>query len=177
MKKKFENILWIVVAIVVVGFGGFSILTNNFEHIEDINGPTNYSLNTITRNEVIKHDMGYKGLAFKTTDFRVSGVQFGGIEFSSKKYSGTEELFYADYFLPSDFTLQVYNFEIKEGNLELVVVNNGEIIAKVEPGMDGYVHVPNVKGYTSVVLAGESANFKFEMTHTDFNMFDHPKYE
>ena len=177
MKKKLENLFWIAIVVVVVGFGGFFILTNDFEHIEDINGANNYALNTITRHDIIKHNMGSKGLAYKTSDFKVAGIQFGGVEFSSKKYSGTEELFSIDFFLPSDFTLQVYNFEAKEGNCQLAVVNNGEIIATVEPGMDGYVHVPNVKGYTSIVLAGESANFSFEMTHTDFNMFNHPQYD
>lgn len=177
MKKKLENIFWIAIVVIVVGFGGFSILTNDFEHIEDINGPNNYSLNTITRNEIIKHDIGSKGLGYKTTNFKVAGIQFGGVEFSSKQYSGTEEIFYIDFILPSDFTLQIYNFEVTKGNFELCVVNDGEIIATLLPGIDSYVHVPNVTGYTSIVIAGESANFSFEMTHSEFDLFTHPLYD
>ncbi len=176
-KKKLENIFWTILVVVVVGFSAFTFLTDDFEHIQDINGPTNYSLNTINRSQIIKGDMGSKGMGYKTTDLRVGGIQMGGVSFYSKQYSGVEELFYNDYILPSDFTIQLYNFEVTEGNFELVVINNGEIIKTIEPGFDVYVHIPKVKGYTSIVAVGESANFKFEMTHSEFDMFSHPLYD
>ena len=55
---KQNNILWIIVAVVVIAFCAYSFLTSDLEHIEDTNGPDNYALAVITDEDIVKQEMG-----------------------------------------------------------------------------------------------------------------------
>lgn len=51
---KQSKLLAIIIAVVVIGFCGYSFLTDGVKHIEDTNGPDNYALATITDENIIK---------------------------------------------------------------------------------------------------------------------------
>ena len=55
---KQNNLLYILIAVAVVVICGYSFLTSDLNHIEDINGPDDYTLTTITDENIIKQDMG-----------------------------------------------------------------------------------------------------------------------
>ena len=53
-----SNLLYILIAVAVVVICGYSFLTSELKHIEDTNGPDDYTLTTITDENIIKQDMG-----------------------------------------------------------------------------------------------------------------------
>ena len=56
--QKQNNILWIIMAVAIVAYFAYALLTDDLEHIEGTNGPENYALATITDENIIKQDMG-----------------------------------------------------------------------------------------------------------------------
>ena len=61
--SKLQNILWIILAIAIVVFGGYSLLTTTPDHIEDTNGPDNYTLAVITDENIINMDIGAQNVS------------------------------------------------------------------------------------------------------------------
>ncbi len=172
-KEKLEKIGAIVIAaVVIVGFA-FSILTDDFEHIEDTNGTNNYNIQRISESDMLDLNYGSKGFSYTKENFKLGGVQLGGVTFSSKKYSGVTQILETDYILNSTFELTIYEYEIKEGNFELIVVNNGKIVGKFKPDLASTLRIDNLKGRTQVIAVGESANFKFKLLHEDYNDYTH----
>ena len=60
MKK--DNIFWSAFVVVFIVVFAFWILLDDSEHIEDINGPNNYTLSTITRHDIINDKIPGKNL-------------------------------------------------------------------------------------------------------------------
>ena len=58
MSEKMTKILLTVAAVVLVVVCGLWFLNSDLEHIEDTNGPDDFSLTTITDENIIKQDMG-----------------------------------------------------------------------------------------------------------------------
>ena len=144
---------WIIAVIVVAGavwgFWGVDI-----GPIEDINGPDDYSLNTITEENIIERDIAATG--FKKSD----GFFSDGITFSADAFSGVSEIMCTTMLFDSDFSLDVTNFEINSGNFMIAVVNDGEIVAVIDPENPS-CDLKDVNGALSLVIAGESADFSF----------------
>lgn len=170
-KETLQKYGWGLFVVVFIAVFAFMILTDDFEHIEDTNGPNNYSIQRITIDDIVNDDMGSKGLTKTKTDFEVGGVQFGGVTYESKKYSGVSELLYTNYIFDSTFSLTIYEYEIKEGNFELVVVNNDKIVGKFTPELASTLVIDNLKGKVSIKAVGESANFHFKMMFSDYNEY------
>lgn len=64
---KIKNILWVVFAVALVVVAALWMLADpKFEHIEDTNGADNYSLQTITEQDVVEQKMGMKGSVSKS---------------------------------------------------------------------------------------------------------------
>ena len=127
--------------------------------------------------EIIEMKYGSKGMARTKSNMKIAGWQLGGVEFSSKKFSGVEPLLGADYIYASAFSLELYDYEIKEGNFRLYVIHEGEIIGILGPEDDTYIEVDNLKGEVVVVAVGESANFKFSLSHAEYNNYYHYSWE
>ena len=170
-KETLQKYGWGIFAVIFIAVFAFMILTDDFEHIEDTNGPNNYNIQRITTDDIVNDDMGSKGLTKSKTDFKVGGVQFGGVTYESKKYSGVSELLYTNYLFNSTFTLTIYEYEIKEGNFELVVVNDDKIVGKFTPGLTSTLTIDNLKGNVCIKAVGESANFHFKMMFSDYNEY------
>lgn len=173
MKK--DNIFWSAFVVVFIVVFAFWILLDDSEHIEDINGSNNYTLSTITRHDIINDKIPGKNLKQKTSKMSLSGLESNTVIFYSDIFSGVEEICYADYILPSDLYLDIYDFEVTSGNFEIVVINNGEIIGSIKPSKETNqtLLIENITGLTSIKLVGESAAFSFMMTQSMFDDFTH----
>ena len=77
---KQNNILWIIVAVVVIAFCAYSFLTSDLEHIEDTNGPDNYNLQVINDFDIIAGDMGMTGGISIKKDLVGDGITISGGE-------------------------------------------------------------------------------------------------
>ena len=157
MKNKISNYLWILLAVAVVAFCGYSFLTGDLEHIEDTNGPDNFALTTITDENIINQDIGALNVNKST------GILNDGITFSSNKFTGVYQVFLTNFFLDSDFLMHLAGFNVNSGNFKMAVVNNGEIIATVEPGIFVECELSDLNGSFALVIAGESADFEFTL--------------
>ena len=167
---------WAVLPIILVIALGFLFMPK-MEHIEDVNGPEDFSLATLTEEDILADSLTCKGGPNKSVGrlYLPNGwTVSSGVELSSKQYSGVTDILWANYILPSDFHLMIEHFSVTEGNLRLMVINEGEIIADVEPGDSINLLLNDLTGYTTLRIAGESAAYTIIMTETEYDFFDHP---
>ena len=172
MEKNLKKILLGVAAVAFIAVFAFMMLYSDLKHIEDTNGPDSYKLTTITDADIISMDMG------ALTPCTVRDALIGdGINFSSDKFTGVYEVLYTNYVLPSDFYVSINTLHVTEGNLRMVVVNDGKIVAEITPNSEDLIqeiHLENLTGYVSLRIAGESASYSFQMSPLDYDMFEHP---
>lgn len=168
MDEKTKKIIGMIIAILFIGICVFWFLDSDIEHIEDTNGPDDYSLTTITDENIINRDIG--ALGNKRSTSILSGDL---VEFSSKKFTGVTEILYNNYVGKSDFVLNLLNFNVTEGNLRMVVVHDGEIVAELEPGMFVEYRLEDISGYVSLRIAGESAAYTFGISGTEIANFEY----
>lgn len=155
MKNLKKILIWvgaiaIVVVCVVLAF------TDDLEHIEDTNGADNYSLQTITDENIINQDTGAMGLKIH------SGVVSDTTTYSSDKFTGVEEIF-GENMVANRFEITVYHAQVNSGNFKIVLLEDDEIVHefKLNELMQTYV-LENPSGYVSLRIAGESADFTLE---------------
>ena len=86
-----------------------------------------------------------------------------GITFKSNKFSGVSEVFQTNFLFNSDFFMDIAGFWVKGGNFRMCIVNEGKIIADVEPGMFATCELHDLNGSFSLIIAGESAEFEFSL--------------
>lgn len=154
---KKNNLLYILIAVAVVVICGYSFLNSDLKHIEDTNGPDDYTLTTITDENIIKQDMGALNVSKST------GLLNDGVTFKSDKFSGVYRVFQTNFFFDSDFLMDVAGFWVNSGNFRMCIVNDGKIIATVEPGMFATCELSDLNGSFELVIAGESADFEFTL--------------
>lgn len=161
---KIKNILWVVFAVALVVVAAIWMLADpQLEHIEDTNGADNYSLQTITEQDVVEQKMGTKGSVSKS-EVRLGNLS-NGIKYSSEKFTGVYRLYTTTIFEGSDIYVSLAGFEIKEGNFAFYVVFDGEVVGKIEPDdfATAEFTLKNVEKTASLeyFIAGESASFEF----------------
>lgn len=154
---KQNNLLYILIAVAVVVICGYSFLNSDLKHIEDTNGPDDYTLTTITDENIIKQDMGALNVSKST------GLLNDGVTFKSDKFTGVYRVFQTNFFFDSDFLMDVAGFWVNSGNFRMCIVNDGKIIATVEPGMFDTCELSDLNGSFELVIAGESADFEFTL--------------
>ncbi len=165
--KNLKNKLFVVVILVVVVIGAVTLFNSDLEHIEDTNGADNFELQQITDENIINQDMG--ALNVTTSTKEIANMT----EISSKKFTGVYEVLYTNLLGKSDFVLKLYDFKVNSGNFKMVVVHDGEIVETItEENYEEFI-LEDIKGTVSLVIAGESADFSFEMTSFDYESFDH----
>ncbi len=162
--SKAKNILWIVLAGVLVVAGiVWMLVSPRPEHIEDTNGADNYSLQTITEQDVVEQKMGVKGTVSESET--QLGIISSGMKYSSKKFTGVYRLHTTSLFKGSDIYVSLAEFEIKEGNFAFYIVFDGEVVGKITPSdtVTSEFTLKNVEktGTLEYVIAGESASFEF----------------
>jgi len=174
LSPKVKNILWWVYAVALLVVCAIWFISDPPpEHIEDTNGADNYSLQTITEENVIKKDMGSRGSVSKN-EWHIGNLS-SGVKFSSKKFTGVDLLYSTTLFKGSDIYVSLSTFEIKEGNFAFYIVFDGEIVGKIEPSDDVATEftLENVDktGALEYIIAGESASFSF-VTFDEFGKIE-----
>lgn len=121
-KKRNNGSLGCITLILFIALfvGAWIWASNNaIDHVEDINGPEDKSLSVITDMNIVNMNYGSRG--FSKTEGRHN------VKFFSKRFTGVQELFYNDYFGDNNtVTLKFSEFVVTEGNVVLVVVNEGK---------------------------------------------------
>ncbi len=87
LNEKTKKILVVICAIVIVVVAVIWFTQDGLEHIEDMNGADNYTLQQITDSNIINRDIGAMGL--KITTDSISNTT----TYSSKKFTGVEEIY------------------------------------------------------------------------------------
>ena len=168
MKINPDKRLWAAVFVFLAVFVWWMMGTD-IQHIEDSNGPDDHSLTTITTENIVKMNTGALGGPNKSKGLLTGSA----IKFYADKFTGVSEILYDNFIFPSDFTLHLTNYSIKEGNFELVIVHNEEIVATLEPGMFVDYELHDVTGTVSLRIVGESAAFEFYITQSDYDWHSH----
>lgn len=155
----------------IVIFAVWFILNPAPEHIEDTNGADNYTLQQITRQNIIKQDMGTRGTV-KEKEHQLDLGAFNvssGRKYSSKKFTGVNLVYSSTIFKGSDIYVSLADFKINSGNFGFYIVFDGEIVGQVTPETSEF-RLDNIEKTASLeyVIAGESANFSFVVLG-DFN--------
>ena len=165
MNVKIKRVVLGIFAVVMVAIFVVSMMTSDLKHIDDTNGADDYSLTTITDDDIIKCSMGA---------LMPANVQKGissNVKISSSKFTGVYEIISMNYILPSDFQLDLTSFTVDGGNFKMVVVHNNKIVATLEPGEDVSYRMEDIKGNVSLRIAGESASYSFYMSQMDYDSF------
>lgn len=175
MPKKKKDILILVLAVVFVAVVAVMFLSGDISSIEDTNGAEDTSLTTITDENIIALDMGALNAAsVSVSEADLAGFTFSSfVKISSNNFSGVHEVLYNYYVLPSDFVLDLSGFTVDGGNFKMVVVHDDQIVATLEPGETVNYCLEDVTGRVSLRIAGESADYTFYMTETQYNNFEH----
>lgn len=160
-KNNFLGILLVAAAIVIGGF----FLIDAPDHIEDTNGPDDYSLNTITQQDIIDCTMGaVGGPSTREQHIELAGIGISsGVEFYAKKFTGVYAI--STSYTIGDIDILLSDFVIESGNLQLCVVIDDQIAATIEPGDTVDLILEDVKGNVRFIIAGESAAFHFTALH------------
>lgn len=164
-KKGFS----VICAVVLVAVAAVWFIKDGTTHIEDTNGPDDFSVQTITDQQIIDCSVGSIGGPVISR-----GILTGdAVEFSAEKFTGVYEILYDNYIGKSDFDLSLLNYEIRGGNFKLVVVHEDKIVAELEPDMFVDYRLEDINGYISLRIVGESASFSFAMAEIDYDMHSH----
>lgn len=128
---------------------------------EDTNGPEDFTLQTITDDNIINLDIGASSLSY--TETSLGGISSS--EYSSKNFNGVERLYLTNYLLPSDVEVYIGHMNVTQGNFRLAVINNDEIIFDIPLDSFGETfRFEDLTGPFSIHLAGESAAFEFHLS-------------
>ena len=144
MKKVHKLIMILFICMFLTGCFG--------SHIEDFNGETDYSLSTLTQNDLIGGTKTSIIAGNLTTSTNKKFKQ------KVKKMSGVSLLFELD----SNDTY-VIEFNVTSGNGLVGIICDDEIIEVVEANSKTTITVPSNKDYT-VKIAGESCEFEILIT-------------
>lgn len=129
--------------------------------IADSNGPDDYTLAEITEENIINKDLGASSYSMspgsEDDDYMTSTTKFKG-----KEFSGVAQLYMANYIGKSDVSIDVSNLTVDSGNFALMVLLDGEIVHEFKHGelMETF-EMKDIKGTFEIVMAGETADFKF----------------
>ena len=153
-----KKLLFFVVAVVFVIVWAVLSFNNSIEHIEDTNGADNYSLQTITDENIEKLDFGAKGFGESRNNITNRTV------YSSRKYTGVTEILFETSIIDS-YTVYINYFELNDGNAKLVLLKDDVIIHEFVPNEGALSFTAeNVKGSVMALrIAGESADFKLDI--------------
>lgn len=126
---------------------------------EDTNGDDDFTLQTITDENIVKLETGASGLSYSEEHL---GDIVHSSEYSSKNFNGVEQIYLTNLIGASDVHVYIGHMNVKSGNFKLVAINNEEIIHEFDLdtfGEDFYFE--DITGEFAIHVAGESAAFEF----------------
>lgn len=154
--EKLKKILMIAGGVIFVAVAAVWIFASDLEHIEDTNGPDNYTLQQINDANIINMDVG--ALNYKESKDALSNT----ITYSSDKFTGVAEI-YSNNIKGNRLDITVNHARVDSGNFRLVLLHKGEIVHefRLNELMQTYT-LKNPSGNVSLRIAGESADFQFD---------------
>lgn len=154
ISEKTKKIFAGIGAVVFVAVMVFWFFSSDPEHIEDTNGPDDYSLQQITDYNIINMDVGAINLI--ESDELLNNLP----TYKSNKYTGVSEIFMTN-ISGNRFDITLYNLQVESGNLKVVLVHNDEIVHEFKLNeLEQTYTLKNPKGNVSLRVAGESADFE-----------------
>lgn len=151
-----KKILPIAIAAILVVAMAVWFIMDKPEHIEDTNGADNYSLQTITDENICKLDMSALNIV---EDNNIVGE---AVTYKSEKFSGVYEVF-TENIVTNRYEITVNHAKVNAGNFKMVLCVDDKIVHtfKLNELSQTFV-LENVKGSVSLRIAGESAEFMFD---------------
>ena len=151
----------ILCLILALGFAVFAVGCG--PEIADTNGPDDYSLAEITEENIINQDLGCSGYtvspASDDENYMVKLTKVKG-----KEFSGVSQIYLTNFIGKSDIIVDVSTYSLDSGNFALVALLDGKIVHEFKPGeLTETFELRDVKGTFEIVMAGETADFKFWM--------------
>ena len=154
MKRSLKNIACGLFTSLMFIMGG---ACGVIEHIEDTNGAENFTLQTITDENIIRLDTGSRGVTETTNNITNT------VTYSSKKFTGVYEI-YGENIWTTRYEIIVNHARVDSGNFKMVLVVDDEIVHEfaLNELTQSFVLENGVSGYVALRIAGESANFQFD---------------
>lgn len=147
-----KKILLIILSLLFLESCGW----NNLNHIEDVNGDDNYSLNTLTEKDVLSKNPHALFFKSRTTEINKK------FKFSCEKFSGVSDI--TSYNLKNDKKyIFIVNATINKGNGEIFIYKDGKRVASIDWSLNQEIELENFNGKISFRIAGESANMNIEI--------------
>ncbi len=150
MKKVWSMVLILGLCISMIGC--------STEKYQDTNGADDFTLQTITDENIVKQDLGSSGMS--QTETKVGAIS--SKEYSSKNFNGVYEIDATNFILPSDVSVYVGHLNVKSGNFKLAIVNDDAVIFEIPLDSFGETYYfEGLKGHFAIRAAGESAAVEF----------------
>ncbi len=157
MNEKIKKIIPLVCAVVLVAVCVVLFLKDGMEHIEDTNGPDDFTLQVITDDNIRKMDMGALNVG-KSTSFLTGET----VTYSSEKFTGVYEVF-SQNIITNRYEITVNHARVDAGNFKMVLLVDDEIVHEFALNELTQTFVlEDVRGTVSLRIAGESADFQFD---------------
>ena len=134
----------------------FLVFGDSQEHIPDTNGAEDFSLQTITDENICKMDIGAVNVS--------TGKALLGdtVTYHSDCFSGVYEVYMTN-IVANRLEITVNHAEVKAGNFKMVLCVDNEIVHTFALNELTQTFVlENAKGTVSLRIAGESAEFSFD---------------
>ena len=154
--KKTNKLLAAVAAVVLIAVAVFWFLGDDLEHIEDTNGADDYTLQTITDENICNLDMG--ALNVKQEESLIGST----VTWKSDCFTGVYEIF-RENITTNRYQITVNHASVNTGNFKMVLCVDDEIVHTFTLNeMTQTFVLENVSGTISLRIAGESADFMFD---------------
>lgn len=127
-------------------------------HIEDKNGPDDYSLVEITEDKIKNGISSYSQL------MAVSNGTQNIIEYKSERFSGVKTIKKITFTGGKSLEIN-YDLKVDSGNFRAVLIHDGEIVMDLPIGEDQHIVIDNPKHSYEIRIAGESADFEIELEY------------
>ena len=155
-------VIWLIIA-----------LSSSFDFV-DSNGPDNFALTEITREDILESDKNYKssmeskkrsGAHTYIVGTRFREYDRDNINISYGKFHGVTILQATKIFSDS-LELNIYS-SIESGNAEIVIIVDGEYYCSANINQDQTIFLQNIAGKEVIIkLAGEDAKIKIDIVRT-----------
>ena len=157
-----KKLLMILLVSVLMG-----ILTG-CQHIEDSNGPDDYSITTFTDEDILKGYNSHISIGMFRSSSYINGILKGTYKVS--KFSGIYKVNnFKENSTIVNFTIQ---FICEEGNAMFVIVSDDKIVRKIEANSDLSFDLPNDGNNYKLLVVGESAKITLNYSVMAFDAVD-----
>ena len=167
MNNSIKKLLITAGAVILVIVCALWMFFDGAEQIEDINGPDNYNLAVIRDDQICSRSVPSVGLGKTTNNLNNT------VKFSSKQFSGVYEVMWTNILFTTGLQLDILNYEVHAGNFKMAVLNEGKIVAELTPEDNFPVDLGKLSGEVMLVIAGESADFSFQLFAHDYDAYSH----